>query len=206
MPLAALAATPYTRSMIYPLDPRRLHDPVQAARYILGAEIIRTLHDGTILRGRIVEVEAYHEKDPASHTFRGQSVRNAAMFGPPAHAYIYFSYGIHWCFKITAGREGEGAGVLIRGVEPLEGIETMKKFRKQDATLQLTNGPAKLAQAFAIDKSLYGHDLNQPPLQVMGGGRVKESDITVAKRIGISQGVEELLRFYVTDSDFVSRR
>lgn len=189
-----------------PLDPHRLKNATEAAKYLLGAEIIRTLSDGTVLRGRIVETEAYHQSDPASHTFRGQTSRNLAMFGEPGHAYVYFTYGVHWCFNVTAGPRGEGAGILIRGVEPLEGVGVMKELRHQNNLHQLTNGPAKLAQALAIDKALYGHDLSKPPLQVMNGGTVKSSDITIATRIGISQGAEALLRFYITNSAYISKR
>src|SRR5687768_9524177 len=94
------------------LDPKKLRDPVAGAQYLLGATIEHQFDDGIVVKGRIVETEAYHQSDPASHTFRGQSARNAAMFGPAAHAYIYFTYGMHWCFNVTAGIEGEGAGVL----------------------------------------------------------------------------------------------
>lgn len=189
------------------LDHTQLLDPVNSAKYLLGAIIIRTLENGEVLTARIVETEAYHESDPASHTYRGKSARNAAMFGPAGHAYIYFTYGMHWCFNVTAGVEGEGAGVLIRAVEPLEGLEAMRHLRNHmSSDAQLTNGPAKLAQALDIDKTLYGHKLNLPPLQVVNGGTVKSGDITVAKRIGISQNVDELWRFYITQSQYASRR
>ncbi|HYG84019.1 MAG TPA: DNA-3-methyladenine glycosylase [Verrucomicrobiae bacterium] len=188
------------------LDPQKLRDPTAGARYLLGAVIERRLDDGTILKGRIAETESYHQSDPASHTYRGPSARNAAMFGPPGHAYIYFTYGVHWCFNVTAGVEGEGAGVLIRAIEPLAGIERMREFRKGAPDAQLTNGPGKLAQALAIDKMLYGHDLRQPPLQVYDAGNVKASSITTATRIGIRLAADELLRFYITDSPYVSKK
>ena len=189
-----------------PLDKNKLIEPIAAARYLLGGIIVRTLPDGTVLSGKIVETEAYHEVDPASHTFGGKRVRNAAMFGPPGHAYIYFTYGMHWCFNVTAGPVGYGAGILIRAVEPVDGIEKMKQIRKMDNILQLTNGPAKLAQALAIDKSLYGHDLTNPPLQIFVGEPLKPSEITISTRIGISQAAAELLRFYINDSPFISKK
>lgn len=187
------------------LDITKLSHPTPAAQYLLGATIIRILESGEVLKARIVETESYHQSDPASHTHHGKSPRNAAMFGPPGHAYVYFTYGMHWCFNITAGPEGEGAGVLIRAAEPLEGIATMRKLRGNVPDSQLTNGPAKLAQALAINKDLYGHDLTQPPLQVINGGTVPEEQTTTATRIGISQAADELLRFYISDSPFVSK-
>lgn len=188
------------------LNTHQLIDPLHAAKYLLGAVIIRTLENGEVLKARIVETEAYHQSDPASHTYKGKSARNAAMFGPAGHAYIYFTYGMHWCFNVTAGKEGEGAGVLIRAAEPLEGIETMRQLRSNVPDAQLTNGPAKLAQALAIDKSLYGHDVSLPPLRVVNAGTIPVQDITTATRIGISQAVHELWRFYITDSPNVSRK
>lgn len=187
------------------LDLTRLLDPVEAARYLLGAELRRILPGGAVLSGRIVETEAYHEDDPASHTFRGPTARNAAMFGPPGHAYIYFTYGMHWCFNVTAGPAGRGAGVLVRAVEPLEGVTEMER-RRGLAGRNLTNGPAKLAQAFGIDRELYGHDLSRPPLMVTGGGGVGDTEVTVSTRVGLSVATDETLRFYVTGSPAVSRR
>lgn len=185
---------------------KELSDPIRAARDLLGAKIVRTMPDGTILSGRIVETEAYHQEDPASHTYRGQTERTKSMFGPAGHAYVYFTYGMHWCMNITCGPIGYGAAVLIRAVEPLEGLEAMQKLRNDAPTNQLTNGPAKFAQAFAIDKSLYGHDLTKPPLQLVKEKAISDEQVTIGTRIGISEAAEELLRFYITDSPFVSKR
>lgn len=187
------------------LDLTQLQDVTVAAKYLLGAVVVRALESGEILRARIVEAESYHQSDPASHTYKGESPRNTAMFGDAGHAYVYFTYGVHWCFNVTAGPKGQGAGVLIRAAEPLQGIETMRQFRGNRPDVELTNGPGKLARALAIDKAFYGHDLSQPPLQVLGGGTISSDRITTAKRVGISQAVDELLRFYITDSKFVSR-
>lgn len=192
------------------LQTKNLRDASEAAQYLLGCDIVRTLPDGERLRMKIVETEAYHQDDPASHTFRGKTDRNRAMFGPAGHAYVYFTYGMHWCFNVTAGKEGYGAGILIRAGEPLEGIDRMRENRraKGQATLpdrQLSNGPAKLAQALGITKELYGHNLTQPPLQVF---EALTQDFAIRKttRIGISQAVDAVARYYIVDNPFVSRR
>lgn len=187
------------------IDPKKLVDVVEGAKYLLGCEIVRTLENGEVLRVKIVETESYHQKDPASHTFRGKSERNRAMFGPAAHAYIYFTYGMHWCFNVTAEPKGYGAGILIRAAEPLEGLETMKQNRPMQKGNNLTNGPAKLAQSLAIDKSLYGHDLLEAPLQIYEP-EDRDFNITETTRIGISQAKNEIARFYIADNRFVSKK
>lgn len=187
------------------IDPEMLLEINTAAQYLLGCELLRTLPDGRVLKGKIVETESYHQDDPASHTFHGRSERNSAMFGPPAHAYIYFTYGIHWCFNVTAGKDEFGAGVLIRAIEPLEGIEIMKQFRETNNESILTNGPAKLARALQIDKKLYGHDLQKPPLQIFEPEH-RNFHITQTTRIGISKAVDEIARFYITGNPFISKK
>lgn len=188
-----------------PLDTDELLVPAGAARYLLGARLERTLPDGTVLAGRIVEAEAYFQEDPASHTYPGPTARNAAMFGEPGHAYIYLSYGIHWCFNVTAGPAGYGAGVLIRAIEPLEGQEVMQQLRGVSGR-NLANGPGKLTRALDIGPELYGHDLRLPPLRVLAGGTVPDSEVERSGRIGISVAKEEPLRFTIRGSRFVSRR
>ncbi len=192
-------------SIIKLLEPTKLENPIAAGHYLLGATVIRTLPNGETLKAKIVETESYHQSDSASHTHGGQTKRNAVMFGSAGKAYVYFTYGMHWCFNVTAGKEGEGAGVLIRAAEPLEGTEKMRKLRHGVGLSQLTNGPAKLAQALNIDKQLYGHDLSKPPLQIVDGGKVKKSEISISPRVGISRNVDELLRFYISDSKYVSK-
>ncbi len=178
------------------LDAQHLQDPREGAIYLLGCEIHHTLPNGEVLKARIVETECYHQEDPASHTFKGQSRRNVAMFGPAGHAYIYFTYGMHWCFNVTAGKKGYGAGILIRAVEPLSGIETMKQLRNKPDVSNLTNGPAKLTQALVITKSLYGHNLAQSPLQLFEP-TTRYFEVVGTTRIGISQAVDEVARFYI---------
>lgn len=190
-----------------PLDAKKLLDVYEAAQYLLGCVIVRTLLNGEELRVKIVETESYHQDDPASHTFHGKSARNQAMFGPAGHAYIYFTYGVHWCFNVTAGKAGHGAGVLIRAGAPLRGIETMRQNRRLPSPeiKSVANGPAKLAQALQIDKALYGHDLSQPPLQILVPEK-QTFQITKTTRIGISKAVDEIARFYITDNEFISKR
>jgi DNA-3-methyladenine glycosylase len=186
------------------IDPVKLKNVEDGARYLLGCKIVRTLDGGQILSGMIVETEGYHQTDPASHTYRGQTPRNIAMFGPPAHAYVYFTYGMHWCFNVTAGVKGEGSGILIRAIEPLEGIEVMQQNRKLKGK-NLTNGPGKLAQALMIDKALYGHDLHRQPLQVVEYKQIPRSQIIETTRVGIKQGVDTLWRFYIAGNAHVSK-
>lgn len=185
-------------------------NPEEAARSLLGQVLVREI-DGQRLKGKIVETESYHQSDPASHTFRGQTPRNSAMFGPAGRAYIYFTYGMHYCFNITAGAEGEGSGVLIRALEPLEGLSIMQQNRRLQGQLQsikinLCSGPAKLAQAMAINKSLYGHDLTEPPLHLEEAEAIPANQIVTTTRIGIKESAAAPLRFYIKDNPFISRK
>lgn len=192
-----------------PLDGSELLEPRAAARHVLGSVIRRTLPDGTELLARIVEVECYFQEDPASHTYRGPTARNQAMFGPPAHAYVYLSYGVHWCFNVTAGQDGRGAGILVRAVEPLAGRSRMRELRGLPAGAperMIGSGPGKLARALAIDLSLYGHDLGRRPLEVRGGGQVSADDVVLTPRIGISVAKDALLRYCIRDSVHLSRK
>lgn len=180
-------------------------DASAAAQALLGQLLVRN-YRGKKLVGEIVEVEAYHQNDPSAHSYRGQTKRTEVLFGPAGFAYIYFTYGMHYCMNVSTGEAGEGSAVLIRALEPLEGLEVMKRNRKISDQHNLTSGPAKLAQALVIDKNLYGHDLTQPPLQLQESTPVKPSQIVSAKRIGISKAVDELQRFYIKDNAYVSQR
>src|SRR3569833_60854 len=131
------------------LNSNSLQDPITAARYLLGCLLVRE-YQGTTLIGKIVETEAYHQSDTASHSFKGQTARTKAMFGPAGFAYVYFTYGVLWCMNVTCGPVGEGAAVLIRAVEPLDGLEVMQLLRGNAPKKNETNGPGKLTQAFAI--------------------------------------------------------
>lgn len=177
-----------------------------AARRLLGCELERTLEDGTILRARIVETEAYDEADPASHSYRGRTMRNAVMYGPAGFMYVYFIYGMHYCCNIATGPDGHGEAVLIRAVEPLEGEGEMMAQRGRGDGAQLTNGPSKLCQAMAITQEFNGHDLTHAPLRLILKPALQSSAIVQTARIGIAQGVEVLWRYYVKDNSYVSRR
>ena len=186
--------------------PEVLNVPVEeAARRLLGAVIERTV-DGEVLRARIVEVEAYDQTDPASHTFRGQSSRNASMFKAAGYAYVYFIYGMHYCLNIVAGPAEFGAGVLIRAVEPLEGEAVMVQNRRGRTGIELTNGPSKLCEALAIDRSLDGHDISIPPLRVLLAPPLADEQVVITQRIGITKAVDWPRRFYLRDNPYVSKR
>ena len=178
-----------------------------AALHLLGCQLWRTLESGEILKVRIVETESYHQEDEASHTFAGKSPRNSVMFGPPGYAYVYFTYGMHWCFNVTTGPEGYGAGVLIRAAEPLSGLKIMYKNRglSTNDKKRLTNGPAKLAQALQINKSLYGHDLSRSPLQLFEPTN-RDFEIKKTTRVGISKAKDTIARYYITDNRYVSKK
>lgn len=166
------------------------------APLLLGCELVREL-GGQMLRGRIVEVEAYDQTDEASHTFKGRTARSETMFGPRGHMYVYFTYGMHYCCNIVVGEEGYGAGVLIRAVEPLEGEEIMLENRHGRGGKQLSNGPGKVCQAMAIDKAFNGHDLTKSPLRLVPKRPLPAENIIATPRIGISKAKDTLWRFVI---------
>lgn len=172
-----------------------LHGPVdQVAPRLLGCEMVRHV-DGRTLRGRITEVEAYDQTDLASHSYRGMTARNAVMFGPAGHLYVYFTYGMHYCCNIVTGESGYGAGVLIRAIEPLEGEELMIANRHGRSGAQLANGPAKVCQALVIDRALNGHDLAASPLQLIERPSLAHDQVAATPRIGIRHAVDVPWRF-----------
>lgn len=171
---------------------------------LLGCELICSIN-GLSSRLRIVETEAYHQSDAASHSFRGQTPRTKAMFGPSGHAYVYFTYGMHYCFNIVTGQVGEGAGVLIRAGEPLDGVENIQFNRSVKRQVDLTNGPAKLCQALGITRDFNGHSLRDSPLQLVERPVLKPSQIITTTRVGISRDIDRPWRFYIKDNPYVSR-
>ncbi|MDP9419259.1 MAG: DNA-3-methyladenine glycosylase [Actinomycetota bacterium] len=161
-------------------------------------------------RGLIVETEAYcGPADPASHAFRGPTRRNATMFGPPGHLYVYFTYGLHWCANAVCGAEGEGLAVLLRALRPLSGLEEMWT-RRPAARRQrdLCSGPARLCQALAIDGSHDGDDLvsGGDGTSIVDDGMAPPARVVRTTRVGISIATEEPWRWYVADDEHVSRR
>ena len=181
------------------------------AKDLLGKIFVRKIGKKT-LSGRIVEVEAYLHNDPASHTFRGMTERNKVMFREGGYLYVYFTYGMHFCANVVTNKEGIGEAVLIRAVEPIEGIEVMKKNRFQDGRhlkddghlYTLTNGPAKFAQAFALRREQSGIDLLGKEIYLLESGPVPKSRIISTTRIGIRVGVKKRWRFYLKGNEWVS--
>lgn len=156
----------------------------------------------------IVETEAYlSQNDPACHASRGITRRNAPMFGPPGRAYVYFIYGNHFCFNVTSGETGVGEAVLVRALQPTEGLELMRLRRGENLnSVNLANGPGKLCRALAIDGNFNHHDLREPPLWIAPSDSLVPFTIISAPRIGISQAADKLLRFYIKENNYVSRR
>jgi len=174
-------------------------DAHDVARSLIGATL---LVDG--VGGIIVETEAYDRDDPASHTFGGPTVRNAAMFGPPGRAYVYRSYGIHWCLNFVCREEGHGAGVLIRAIEPVAGLDTMRRLRGVEDVRMLCSGPGKLGQALGITHALNGHRLDRPPFKVLPAAQ--PVNVVAGPRIGISRAMDVPWRFGLAGSRFLSTR
>jgi len=167
---------------------------------------VRKVGDGTLLTARIVEAEAYQEDDPASHSFRGRTHRTEVMFGPPGHAYVYFTYGMHHCMNVVTGSTGEGSAVLLRAAEPLEGLEEMARRRGTNDPRALCSGPGRLCQALGIDRAENGLDLVRGRLLwLLEGAPVAPSTISVGPRVGITSGTERPWRFSVQGDRFVSR-
>jgi DNA-3-methyladenine glycosylase len=179
----------------------------EVARALLGSVLIHTTDEGTVA-GRIVETEAYDQSDAASHSARGRTPRNAAMFGPGGHAYVYRSYGIHWCMNVSCGPDGFGAAVLLRALEPLEGLPLMASRRglAEVLPLQLCRGPGNLTQAMGIVGAHNGVDLLGGALRLVPGEKVEARRVWVGPRIGITKAAEVPWRFAVLDSAYVSGR
>jgi len=174
---------------------RRVHD---VAPELIGATL---LFDG--VGGRIVEVEAYDQEDPASHGFRGLTARNASMFGPPGRAYVYRSYGIHWCLNLVCAEEGIAEAVLVRALEPTHGLELMQARRRTDNPRLLCAGPGRLCEALAITREHDGLALDRLPFELHA--RAEELEVVKTPRIGITRAAERPWRYVLAGSRFLSR-
>jgi len=185
---------------------------LKVARELSGKYLV-VEKGGNYVCGKIVETEAYiGRNDPASHAYRGPTPRNKVMFGDPGCAYVYLTYGIHHCLNFVTERKGFPAAVLIRALQPAEGIETMKKKRKREELKDLTSGPAKLCQALGIDRTLNGADLCSDIIYVEDRGMPvghtrgnKPTKIASSSRIGVREGKDKKWRFHVENNEFVSK-
>lgn len=174
---------------------RSVHD---VAPKLVGATL---LVDG--VGGPIVEVEAYDHEDPAAHGFRGQTERNASMFGPPGHAYVYRSYGIHWCLNFVCSSPGSAEAVLIRALEPTHGVDRMRERRGRDDIRLLCAGPGRLCQALGITGEHDGLPLDEPPFELIA--RETEPELAIGPRVGITRAAEQPWRYGLVGSPYLSR-
>jgi DNA-3-methyladenine glycosylase len=173
----------------------------QVARELIGCELAVGPTAGVI-----VETEAYEESDPACHAYIGRTTRNEVLFGPPGHAYVYLSYGIHSLLNFVTEPAGAASAVLIRALEPTRGLELMRERRGREETENLCSGPGKLSEALGVDLSLNGADLFEPPLELAEPDRAWSGvEITASPRIGITKAAELPWRYCVKGSRFVSR-
>jgi DNA-3-methyladenine glycosylase len=178
-------------------------DTAVLARYLIGKIVVRTLPEGTV-SGRIVETEAYVIGDAAGHAYRGMTPRNRSLFLEHGHAYVYVAFGISYMLNVSSEISGTGAGVLIRALEPLEGIPIMQQNRDTERLRDLARGPGRLTAALRVDRSLDGLDLCRDGPLWLGHDDHEPGDIEQSIRIGVSQDAHRLLRFYLRDSPFVS--
>jgi DNA-3-methyladenine glycosylase len=174
---------------------RSVHEVAPA---LIGATL---LVDG--VGGLIVEVEAYHHTDPAAHSFRGPTPRNLVMFGPPGFAYVYRSYGIHWCVNFVCEKAGSASAVLVRALQPTHGLSTMRRRRRLNDERSLCSGPGKLTEALGITGAHDGRALDAPPIALYA--RIGKPDIVAGPRIGITKAVDLPWRYGLKGSKFISR-
>ena len=214
-PLASAPAPPGASVPGVPLGrplPRAFFDRpcLEVAPDLLGTRLVRRLPGGRRLVGRVVEVEAYlgEGRDPASHAHRGPTQRNRSMFGPPGRLYAYRSYGIHVCINVVCEARGSGAAVLVRAVEPLEGIEQMRRHRglePTDSDLRVARGPGRIGQAFAFELDWDGATLLRGPITLHGADPSNHPAVARGPRIGIRRSTDRDYRFYVPGSPWVCR-
>jgi DNA-3-methyladenine glycosylase len=195
---------PHAKKSLRPLSRKQLPiDTESLARYLIGKTLVRETAQGRIT-GRIVETEAYLLGDAASHGYRGETARNHSLFLERGHAYVYFIYGMHYALNVSAGKKGQGTGILIRALEPLEGIALMQKNRHTNNLNELTKGPGRLAQALRIDKQEDGIDLCAPGPLYLAQAEIPTGKISATKRIGITKEADRLLRFHEKGNKYTS--
>jgi DNA-3-methyladenine glycosylase len=201
------AALTARRFRLGPPHPARFYDrPTEVvARELLGSVLQCTTADG-VTRARIVETEAYTgPDDPACHAAAGLTQRTTHLFGPPGFAYVYFIYGMYWCFNAVTRERGHGAAVLVRAVRPLDGLELMRSRRAHvRSDRELTNGPGKLCLAMGITGAMTGTSLRDGPVIIRAGDAIPEKDVIVTPRIGITKAADWPMRFFVRDDPWVS--
>lgn len=180
-----------------------LSNAISAAKDLLGWQLVHVSPEG-VTSGIIVETEAYTMEDAASHAYGGERTRNSSMFRKAGTIYIYFTYGMHYCMNIVTGDEGHGQGVLIRALEPRQGLDIMKARRGMTDLHALTNGPAKLVQAMGITKSANGLHLDNGPIRLIPG--IITDHVVQTTRVGISKAKDVKWRFYIADNHFVSKK
>jgi len=186
-------------------------DTLSAARDLLGCFLVHREEEGTTI-GRIVENEAYVENDQAAHSYGGVTDRNRVLFGPPGRAYVFFIYGLYCCVNAVTGREGKGEAVLIRALEPADGIGLMEARRKTDKLTALCSGPGKLTQALHITMEDNGLSLTDSPLQIWSADSIARyqpppgDQVVQTTRIGISKSTDLPLRFYIRGNRFISKK
>ena len=178
-------------------------DTIKLARFLLGKTLVRELQAGR-LTGRIVETEAYLSDDAACHAYRGPTPRNRSLFLEHGHAYVYFIYGSSFMMNVSGEEHGVGAGVLLRAIEPIEGLELMRRHRRTEKVLDLARGPGRLASALRIDHRLDGQDLCAPGPIWLGSAMRRRGPIGESRRIGITHDAHLILRFYERGNPFVS--
>jgi DNA-3-methyladenine glycosylase len=168
---------------------------------VVAPELLHKVLVAGACAGRIVEVEAYRADDPASHSFRGRTARNATMFGPAGHLYVYFTYGMHFCANVVSGEAGDGQAVLLRAVEPLEGVDVMRVRRGGRPDRLLADGPAKLCQAFGLDRAHDGIDLTSDgDVTILDDGTPPPASTATTPRIGIRLGTDRPWRWVAASS------
>ena len=182
------------------------------ARELLGKIFVKS-NGKEILTGKIVEVEAYHgDTDEAAHSYGGVTERNEIMFEAGGYLYVYFTYGAHHCCNVVTGKKGQGTAVLIRAVEPVIGLDRMiknrfgRKIKSEKEIFNLTSGPGKVCQAFNLDRSHSGTDLTGQEIFILDGEKIRNKDICISKRIGITRSVALPWRFFIKDNPYLSRK